>query len=165
MELGSQVCKPVSPDCVACPLRSACKAYAELSTSPPVETKECAMCVPVPNEGERIPSVTVFPMKKEKKTSREEHEVVCVLEWDGGGEADRRWLFVKRPETGELFSPAYGQKICDLTVRSTRGTFRTPYNPHLRGYCASSTRRDLSFYPSQRARYTCRRNTSVFNTS
>lgn len=31
MELGSQVCKPVAPDCAACPVRAGCRAYAEVS--------------------------------------------------------------------------------------------------------------------------------------
>ena len=30
MELGSQVCKPVGPSCSECPLRTGCKAYAEV---------------------------------------------------------------------------------------------------------------------------------------
>jgi len=101
MELGSQVCKPVSPDCAACPLQAACKAYAELSVPPPTESKECALCAPIPGDGERIPGVTVFPMKKDKKTSREENEVVCVVEWKCEDEDSRRWLFTKRPEKGE----------------------------------------------------------------
>lgn len=46
-----------------------------------------------------IPSVTVFPMRKVKKESRVEHEVVCVTEWRGSND-DRRWLLVKRPEKG-----------------------------------------------------------------
>jgi A/G-specific adenine glycosylase len=37
-------------------------------------------------------------MKKEKKVSREEEEVVCVTEWRK--EDKRWWLFVKRPEKG-----------------------------------------------------------------
>jgi A/G-specific adenine glycosylase len=41
-------------------------------------------------------------MRKEKKASREEEELVCVVEWqDGQGSEDRKWLFVKRPEKGE----------------------------------------------------------------
>ena len=100
MELGSQICKPVSPDCAACPLRSACKAHAELSALPQCEGEQCNLCAPVPGSAERIPSVTVFPMKKEKKTSREEHEIVCVLECKGDDEDSRRWLFTKRPEKG-----------------------------------------------------------------
>lgn len=36
-------------------------------------------------------------MRKEKKVSRAEEEVVCVVEWRG---TPRRWLFVKRPEKG-----------------------------------------------------------------
>lgn len=38
-------------------------------------------------------------MRKEKKASRVEHEAVCITEWAG---AERRWLFVKRPEKGLL---------------------------------------------------------------
>lgn len=55
-----------------------------------------------------IPSVTVFPMRKEKKASREENEVVCLTEWrglEGSGEAPS-WLFVKRPEKGQLSDTA-----------------------------------------------------------
>ena len=33
MELGSQVCKPVNPDCKVCPLQRSCKAYAEVGAS------------------------------------------------------------------------------------------------------------------------------------
>ena len=58
----------------------------------------CDACAPIPGTGETIPSVTVFPMRKEKKISREEEEVVCILEWVGD---DRRWLFTKRPDKGE----------------------------------------------------------------
>jgi len=39
-------------------------------------------------------------MKKVKKASREENEVVVVTEWRVGDE--RRWLLSKRPEKGEL---------------------------------------------------------------
>lgn len=65
---------------------------------------ECGLCVAVPVDraAAQIPSVTVFPMRKEKKTSRAEHEVVCVLEATLA--EDRRWLFVKRPDKGALAS-------------------------------------------------------------
>ncbi|WRT66194.1 A/G-specific adenine glycosylase [Kwoniella shivajii] len=104
MELGSQVCKPLSPDCQVCPLKSSCKAYAELSSSPPKPSERlCTLCAPIPlsTSTEKIPSVTIFPMRKEKKTSRVEDESVLVLEWKGE-EGKRRWLFVKRPEKGLL---------------------------------------------------------------
>jgi A/G-specific adenine glycosylase len=39
-------------------------------------------------------------MKKEKKVSRSEDEVVCVTEWVYNDK--RSWLFVKRPEKGEF---------------------------------------------------------------
>jgi len=38
-------------------------------------------------------------MRKEKKISRLEEEVVSVVEWRGE-EGSRRWLFIKRPEKG-----------------------------------------------------------------
>ncbi|WWC61714.1 A/G-specific adenine glycosylase [Kwoniella dejecticola CBS 10117] len=104
MELGSQVCKPVSPDCSACPLQSSCKAYAELSASPPQPLElPCALCSPVPSSTtvERISSISIFPMRKEKKASRAEEESVLLTEWKGG-DGDRKWLFVKRPEKGLL---------------------------------------------------------------
>lgn len=43
-------------------------------------------------------------MKKVKKESRVEHEVVVVTEWRG---VDKRFLFVKRPEKGEFFLLLY----------------------------------------------------------
>ena len=99
MELGSQVCKPIGPDCKSCPLQTGCKAFAETKTALPVSAEQCKLCAPIPGSGDRIPNVTVFPMKKEKKVSREENEVVCILEWCH--EQDRKWLFTKRPEKGE----------------------------------------------------------------
>lgn len=70
-----------------------------MSGPPPAASDGCDLCLPIPSETQRIPSVTVFPMRKEKKASREEEELVCVVEWQGS--EDRKWLFVKRPEKGE----------------------------------------------------------------
>ncbi|TXT15583.1 hypothetical protein VHUM_00086 [Vanrija humicola] len=103
MELGATVCKPAAPECSACPLEAVCKAKAELAAPPDAGTgAACDLCAPIPApEGTAtIPSVTVFPMKKEKKASREEHEAVCVTEWRGP--AGSKWLFTKRPDKGLL---------------------------------------------------------------
>lgn len=43
----------------------------------------------------------MFPMKKVKKVSREENEVVTIVEWHQSKTGEKRWLFVKRPEKGE----------------------------------------------------------------
>jgi A/G-specific adenine glycosylase len=51
----------------------------------------------MPGKGNLIPSVTVFPMKKAKKASRDEDELVCIVETEGD---ERKWLFTKRPEKG-----------------------------------------------------------------
>ncbi|OXG55145.1 A/G-specific adenine glycosylase [Cryptococcus neoformans] len=105
MELGNQVCKPANPECGVCPLQKACKGYAELSNSPQLSTtkSDCKLCAPIPCgiETDKIPTVMVFPMKKEKKVSRVEEETVCVVQWRGDGD-QRRWLFTKRPEKGLL---------------------------------------------------------------
>ena len=119
MELGSQVCKPTGPDCSVCPLRPSCKANAELTASPPLSKPPCTLCEPMPVSG--TPSVTVFPMKKIKKESREEHEVVCVVEWHHAD--DRRWLFTKRPDKGEPMCPA------TLTTGLLAGLFEPPTTP------------------------------------
>lgn len=123
MELGSQVCKPVAPLCSECPFQARCKAYAEVSPahdsrlshrvlSDDKQTiaaariadggSDCTLCAPIPSsiEAHAIPTVTIFPMRKVKKTSRSEDEVVCVTEWRCKGE--QSWLFVKRPEKGLL---------------------------------------------------------------
>lgn len=80
----------------------------QLSNSPsqPSTTKShCKLCAPIPCdiETDRIPTVMVFPMKKEKKASRVEEETVCIVQWRGDGD-QRRWLFTKRPEKGEWVS-------------------------------------------------------------
>lgn len=41
-------------------------------------------------------------MRKEKKASRVEHEVVCITEWHSPSGEERRWLLLKRPEKGLL---------------------------------------------------------------
>lgn len=114
MELGNQICKPVSPNCTECPVQKACHAYAEVSHQvivPAVSDRSqlsakpksvklddvCDHCEPMPGKGNLIPSVTVFPMKKAKKASRDEDELVCIVETEG---EERKWLFTKRPEKG-----------------------------------------------------------------
>ena len=66
------------------------------------DSDECTLCAPISSIAERdtIPTVMIFPMKKEKKVSRSEDEVVCVTEWVHDDK--RSWLFVKRPEKGEF---------------------------------------------------------------
>jgi A/G-specific adenine glycosylase len=60
-------------------------------------------------------------MKKAKKESRGEHEVVCVVEWQNGD--DRRWLFTKRPDKGGL------QTRAELTLGLLAGLFQPPTTP------------------------------------
>nr|KIR50140.1 A/G-specific adenine glycosylase [Cryptococcus bacillisporus CA1280] len=106
MELGSQICKPANPQCGICPLQKFCKGYAELSNPPPLPStaeSDCKLCAPIPCDikTDKIPTVMMFPMKKEKKASRVKEESVCVVQWRGNGD-QRRWLFIKRPEKGLL---------------------------------------------------------------
>lgn len=83
----------------------------QLSNSPQLSTtkSDCKLCAPIPCgiETDKIPTVMVFPMKKEKKVSRVEEETVCVVQWRGDGD-QRRWLFTKRPEKGERVSGCMG---------------------------------------------------------
>ncbi len=76
----------------------------------------CLACAPVirselsPTNGppKSISEVTIFPMKKASaKGPRDESTAVCILRWIADEDGDKvgdRWLFVKRPETGELLS-------------------------------------------------------------
>ena len=80
-----------------------------LPPQPAEASSPCMLCAPIAsaNVGGLIPSVKVFPMRKEKKLSRVEEEVVSVVEWQGVDDT-RRWLFKKRPENGassDLRSP------------------------------------------------------------
>jgi A/G-specific adenine glycosylase len=77
----------------------------QTTTAPPPATStedQCDLCAPIPSTSETttIPAVTIFPMRKEKKVSRVEDEVVCITEWRYQGK--RSWLFVKRPEKGKF---------------------------------------------------------------
>lgn len=96
MELGATVCRP-RPSCRDCPLAGVCAARTECVNHPdplPQDGEVCDLCHPLP-----APLlVTAFPMKKVKKASREEQEIVVVTEWKG--KEGRRWLFAKRPEKG-----------------------------------------------------------------
>jgi A/G-specific adenine glycosylase len=121
IELGSTVCKAREPDCETCPLRAWCQAYAvsksdiekviiagrgriystELnfmqSTDIPDIEDECTLCAPLHGDG----GVTSYPMKVERKKSREELDVVNVIEWRRNLETDERWfLLVRRSEGG-----------------------------------------------------------------
>ncbi|KIR33639.1 A/G-specific adenine glycosylase [Cryptococcus deuterogattii MMRL2647] len=80
--------------------------WNQLSNPPPLPStaeSDCKLCAPIlcDIETDKIPTVMMFPMKKEKKASRVEEESVCVVQWRGDGD-QRRWLFIKRPEKGLL---------------------------------------------------------------
>ncbi|WWC94008.1 A/G-specific adenine glycosylase [Kwoniella sp. B9012] len=153
MELGSQVCKPVSPDCGSCPLREGCKAYSELSKPPPTPQEPiCTLCAPIPlsPNTDKIPSVTIFPMRKEKKVSRNEEESVLVLEWKGEGDEDRRWLFVKRPEKGllaGLFEPPTSPMPTSSSPSKCLDASLTSLQDHLEFSAGTGTHRYVSSIP------------------
>lgn len=67
MELGATICTPVSPDCLACPLRSVCKAFA-------------------------VGSQSLYPVKK-KKAPVPHYDIAVGLVFDGEG----RLLIQQRP--------------------------------------------------------------------
>ena len=145
MELGSQVCKPTSPDCGNCPLRSVCKGYEEVSVrvgsrsgdgaDVPIRTQtkmrippsnaevddDCTVCSPLPATSGPA-EVTIFPMKKIAKAQREEACAVLVVKWtpdEGADDAEPKWLFVKRPEEGEQSETGRDRGVFDESSRST----------------------------------------------
>ena len=72
MELGATICTPKSPNCLECPIRKYCRAYAEgIDDQLPVKTK---------------------PVKQKKIKF-----IVGIIENEKG-----EWLIVKRPKTGLL---------------------------------------------------------------
>ncbi|KAJ7599229.1 DNA glycosylase [Mycena floridula] len=102
IELGSTVCKVRDPNCTECPLRSWCSAVKQpdKSNKPLVDMEDlCTICHPIKGEC----SATSYPMKAEKKKSREELDVVNVVEWRSKADSqERRFLLIKRPENGLL---------------------------------------------------------------
>jgi A/G-specific adenine glycosylase len=108
IELGSTVCKVQNPSCGTCPLKDLCGAYQKSSFatqhSQDIQDIEdlCSVCEPLPTGSF---DVTLLPMKAEKKKSREETDIVNVVEWRRSIDSEERWfLLVKRPEKGRLNS-------------------------------------------------------------
>ncbi|KAF8223425.1 DNA glycosylase [Tricholoma matsutake] len=102
IELGSTVCKIREPDCGSCPLRAWCRAYAvsnsDVQKQADIEDA-CTLCTPLQGDSE----VTSYPIKVERKKSRDELDVVNVIEWHCNTKPDERWfLLVRRPEGGLL---------------------------------------------------------------
>ncbi|KAI8056780.1 DNA glycosylase [Syncephalis plumigaleata] len=103
MELGATICTPVNPDCNACPLRTRCRAYAEVVAYKQVENDhttmdqdiikhhkydndtDCSVCATSPYvntkvDVESIPHVAFYPCKGVKKAQREEVCTVYIIE-------------------------------------------------------------------------------------
>ncbi|OAX43694.1 DNA glycosylase [Rhizopogon vinicolor AM-OR11-026] len=100
IELGSTVCTVRDPVCSHCPLRLWCKAYERTQPKPDIE-ELCLVCEPIPSD-EDDGSVTIYPMKAERKKVREELDSVNVIEWRSKNGGDRWFLLVRRPEGGLL---------------------------------------------------------------
>ncbi|GIL53085.1 hypothetical protein Vafri_8774 [Volvox africanus] len=71
MELGATVCRPVNPNCAACPVRGACRAAAEW---------EAYLAAGGAPDVEDAPRVTNYPGRKAVKEKREQTVAVTVLE-------------------------------------------------------------------------------------
>jgi A/G-specific adenine glycosylase len=59
---------------------------------------QCDICEPLPSGK---PSVTMFPMKVEKKVVPKETDLVCVISWKRKGDPTTYYLLRKRPKTGK----------------------------------------------------------------
>ncbi|GLI59815.1 hypothetical protein VaNZ11_001782 [Volvox africanus] len=71
MELGATVCRPINPDCAACPVRGACRAAAEW---------EAYLAAGGAPDVEDAPRVTNYPGRKAVKEKRQQAVAVTVLE-------------------------------------------------------------------------------------
>ncbi|PFH47089.1 hypothetical protein AMATHDRAFT_68454 [Amanita thiersii Skay4041] len=109
IELGSTVCKVREPRCDICPLREWCWAFklahgkndesSSMVTDVPDIEDTCMLCEPLADRC----TVTVFPMKPDRKRAREELDIVNVIEWRSSRVApERLFLLVRRPENGLL---------------------------------------------------------------
>ncbi|KAG2142215.1 DNA glycosylase [Suillus bovinus] len=108
IELGSTVCTVRDPACSDCPLRPRCKAYQRTQPTAShtgiveADIEElCLVCDPIPSD-ENNGSVTIYPMKAERKKPREELDSVNVIEWRSRDSGDRWFLLVRRPQGGLL---------------------------------------------------------------
>lgn len=103
IELGSTICKVKDPLCGQCPVQKWCGAYELANSSTSEEAADiedlCKLCelLPMPI------SVTAFPMKAEKKKSREEVDHVSVIEWRSQSNKERWFMLLRRPEVGRFF--------------------------------------------------------------
>ncbi|KAL1747396.1 DNA glycosylase [Schizophyllum fasciatum] len=101
IELGSTVCKVKDPDCEKCPLSPWCRAYSRAKGRDQemgdIEDL-CQSCEPLPDDT----SVTIYPMRAERKKAREEVDAVNVIEWRGRELSQRFILLIRRPENGLL---------------------------------------------------------------
>ncbi|KAK4684776.1 hypothetical protein P7C73_g5390, partial [Tremellales sp. Uapishka_1] len=97
----------------------------QVTTPPTAQAPLCELCEPIlaTADGACIPSVTIFPMKKLKKESRVEEEVVCVVE------SGNKWLFVKRPEKGEFRLPDPPWSKINTLPGLLAGLFEPPTTP------------------------------------
>ncbi|KAG2347534.1 DNA glycosylase [Suillus weaverae] len=108
IELGSTVCAVRDP--------------ASQTSAVEADIEElCLVCDPIPSD-EDNGSVTIYPMKAERKKPREELDSVNVIEWRSRDSRDRWFLLVRRPQGGLL-----------------AGLHEFPTLPNLSGVKASST--------------------------
>ncbi|KAF9911934.1 hypothetical protein BX616_010457 [Lobosporangium transversale] len=130
MELGAVICTPQNPQCGKCPVRTSCRAYAEMldlkknrqetigaSQKRQIEEEdgaivgkddsdECTLCLPAADvESKDQGIVTQYPRKAIKKAPRDEECAVSILERVRSlesGESISEFLLVKRPDKGLL---------------------------------------------------------------
>ncbi|KAF9564477.1 DNA glycosylase [Agrocybe pediades] len=119
IELGSTVCKVKDPDCTACPLRTWCSAWQKSSD----EVRQvqdigdieecCGLCEPI-----TLPATVMsYPMKNDRKNSREELDIVNVIEWHPKSRPEaRHFLMVRRPEGGLLAGLYEFPTIADVSI-------------------------------------------------
>ena len=132
MELGATVCKPTSPGCEACPVRSLCRAKL-------LDEKNAQGLIAYDAHSR---GVTYFPVKAEKKKPKELTFAVGVLSSIDGSE--ERFLFVRRPNKGLLAGPWEFPciEIDGTYINQNNGTSARElwslFPPHLEKHCRIS---------------------------
>ncbi|CAG8674004.1 10335_t:CDS:2, partial [Acaulospora colombiana] len=98
IELGSTICTPRDPKCDKCPISSHCNAYKwQTGKTATTDIEDlCDVCDPIVDTTK---SVTIFPMKVEKKAVPEETDVVCAIAWRPKDDPTTYYLLRKRPAT------------------------------------------------------------------
>jgi A/G-specific adenine glycosylase len=115
MELGSQVCRPVAPDCPRCPLKTECRAFEQnLQASIPLAKKR--------PQFEDVVEHTVVARRSRPRTSGRGASEYLLLKWQPGERWAGLWDFVRfgAEQAGDAGPSALGHAVRMMTGVTVR---------------------------------------------